>query len=271
MSGIDRRTLLGAAGAGLVLAGCTSKSKKQHNMDIVGTCQLHGQSVTDKGPEVEGDTKTFTPDRICIIYLKFVANLIQARRTYIGTDGKLPTDPIIQNRILEELKRVSKWEAADLSKDRNDIHPIKLGGQRIIVIYVNNNQEYIRFAYRRGVALPQEQETYPHTIRFTQFSGDDPLNQDRRIRKNHAFFNMEKVILTGITADMESNEAMFLQYWDTDEYGDRLIVKESDEDTHYIYSMNIKLEMAMARSPTESVRWVPVIVDPDTGNMGAEP
>lgn len=269
MSGIDRRTLLGAAGAGLVLAGCTSKPGKKHGVEMVGTCALHGQSVTDKGPEVQGNVASFVPGGICILYLKFDANVVQARRTYVGVSGTSPT--AVQAKILGELQRLSKGMPPDPTKDVDDIHPIRLGGQRLVVIYVNNKDDYVRFAYRRGGTIQQEVETYPRLVRFTQFSGENPIDLSRIVRKNHAFFNIRKVILTGISPDMESNEALFLEYWDTDEYGDKLVVKKDVPDTHYIYSMNIKLEMAMPKPTGGPERWVPVIVDPDTGNMGAEP
>lgn len=271
MSGIDRRTLLGAAGAGLVLAGCTSNAKKKHGMDMVGTCALHGQSVTDKGPEVEGDVTSFAPNGICIVYLQFAANLVRVRRTYIDITGISPTNPVVQTRILGELMRISKLGAPVLANERDDIHPVKLGGQRIVVIYVNNTQDYIRFAHKRGSTVTPEEEkaSYTHTVRFTQFSGENPDSLSSMIRKNHAFFNIRKVPLTGITTDMLSDTALFLEYWDTDEYGDKIIANKDVPDTHYIYSMNIKLEMAVPSTGTQ--RWVPVIVDPDTGNMGAEP
>ncbi|MFL6845962.1 MAG: hypothetical protein ACJ8ER_13910 [Allosphingosinicella sp.] len=268
MSGIDRRTLFAAAGAGLVLAGCDSKAKKQQ-MGMVGTCALHGQSVTDTGPEVMGDVKSFAPDRICIVYLQFVAGLMRVRRTYVDIAGTSPTDSTIQAQILGELARVSKWDPAT-TEDTDDIHPIRLGGQRILVIYVNNKQEYIRFAYRRGgTTTPQEEkESYTHTVRFTEFSGQNPEERSRIIRKNHAFFNIRKIaLLTAPTVEMEATDALFLDYWNTAEYGDKINADKNNLDTWYIYSMNIKLEMA---TPDPN-RWVPVIVDPDTGNMGAEP
>lgn len=271
MVDIDRRSIVTFAGAGLVLAACQPKSGKKHMTDMVGTCQLHGQSVTDKGPEVAGNVKSFLPDRICIVYLKFAANLMYARRTYIDISGTLPTDPAIQNTVLNELQRVSKWEPAIPSKDRDDIHPIRFGGQRLVVVYINNKQDYIRFAYNRGGTMQNEQESYTHLIRFTEYSGDDPINLSRIIRKNHAFFNIKKTTFPNISTEMESDTAFFLEYWDTDEYGDKIIVAQNDPDTHYIYSMNIKVEMAMSSPTGGSQRWVPVIVDPDTGNMGGDP
>ncbi|HEU0098877.1 MAG TPA: hypothetical protein VFQ67_08905 [Allosphingosinicella sp.] len=266
MSGIDRRTLLGAAGAGLVLAGCTSKSGKKHRMDMVGTCQLHGQSVRDKMPYVLGDTKSFAPDRLCIVYLKFASGRMKVRRTYLDINASTNLQAVIH----AELQRISPWGAPDSVKDRDDLHPIKLSGQRIVAIYLDNDRNDIRFSYKRGSTLAQEEESYAHTIRFTQFSGEDP---DAVTRKNHAFFNVRKMLLSGVTAPMRSPEVFLLDYWNTNEIGNKIEVVSGDPDTEYLYSMNIKLEMAapMPASSTSPQRWIPIILDPDTGNMGAEP
>jgi len=265
MSGIDRRTLLGAAGAGLVLAGCNPKSGK-HKTEMVGTCRLHGQSVRDKMPYVLGNTKSFVPDRLCIVYLKFASGRMKVRRTYLD----ITSSTNIPAALLTELKRISPWGAPDSIKDRNDLHPIKLSGQRIVAIYLDNNRNDIRFSYKRGGTIQQEDESYAHTIRFTQYSGEDP---DNIIRKNHAFFNVRKILLSGVTGPMQSPEVFLLDYWNTNEIGNKIEVVSGEQDTEYVYSMNIKLEMAapVPGSSTSPQLWIPVIVDPDTGNMGAEP
>ena len=47
-------------------------------------------------------------------------------------------------------------------------------------------------------------------------------------------------------------------------------VNERDPSTYYVYAMNIHLEMATSKR-TAKLNWVPIIIDPDTGNMGGPP
>ncbi len=263
MSGIDRRSLLGAAGASLVLAGCKSKSD-HHQTKLVGTCRLHGQSVRDRAPYIIGNAQFFAPDRLCIIYLKFDAGRLKVRRTYID----ITASTNVPNTILTELRRISAPGALDPLRERDDIHPIRFIGQRIVAIYLNNDINDIRFSYKRNSTIQQEQESYAHTVRFTQYSGEDP---SKIIRKNHAFFNIRKLPLGTVADPMKSNEVFLLDYWNTNEIGNHIEVTSGEQDTEYIYSMNIKLEMAAPPPASGPQLWIPIIVDPDTGNMGAEP
>src|SRR5688572_5177497 len=106
MSEIDRRTLFGMAGTGLVLAGCNPRGgggNPNRQASIEGTCKSHGQSVSEKVPRIKGDVKSFLPDRVCIIYISFESNKMRVRRTYIDRQPTIPDDAQISNSVLTEL------------------------------------------------------------------------------------------------------------------------------------------------------------------------
>jgi hypothetical protein len=70
---------------------------------------------------------------------------------------------------------------------------------------------------------------------------------------------------------LESDLAFALEYWNTNEMGRPIkdVVFDKPE-THYLYSMNIHLEM-LAPTADNTEKWIPIILDPDTGNMGGDP
>lgn len=265
MTEIDRRALITATGAGLILAACTPQgpekppTAKPTWTSGEGAGLLYGQAVNAKAPDTPGKVKEFNPDTICIVLLRFESGgAIIARRTYIPVPSPKPTKDQVSAAIIPILKRLSAGIDHD-ANDREDIDPIKLYGQRILVIYVDNKPATARFKYESDPL--NEVASYDYTLRFAPYSGADPK---REIKENHAFFNVQKIALD-VTAGLAGKDIFLLDFWNTDEGGNAINAKQGESHSHYRYSLNILLEVAAG------TRWIPIIVDPDTGNMGSEP
>jgi hypothetical protein len=277
MSDIDRRTMIALAGAGLVLAGCDSQSDgnsiatgegEGETTSTAGACRLFGQSVRTPGPLDEhgkptGSVTAFAPDKICVVLIRFDAGgQMTTRRTYIA----MPQPAQLITAIWETLGKLSSGTAVNAT-DRDHIDPIALVGHRLLVIYIDNDPRIIRFKFHREpVDLTKEEKSYAYTLRFAPYRGSDP---EHKTKPNHAFFNVKKITFPGVILP-KANTAFTLEYWDTDGSGHPVKDVEMDEaDTHFIYSLNILIESKVESSA--GPKWVPLIIDPDTGNGGAEP
>lgn len=265
MTEIDRRALITVAGAGLVLTACKpGDSTKTPTAgptwtDGAGSGLLYGQPVRATAPSTPGHVTEFNPEKICFVMLRFDAGgALTVRRTYIPVPAPKPTQAQIKTAVIPQLKRLSA-NTSTKPEDRDNIDPINLFGQRVLVIYLDNNPATARFKYDPDPR--NEVASYDYTLRFAPYSGADPK---REIKENHAFFNVRKIPF--VQADgLTGKEAFVLEFWNSDERGEPIDAKEAEDRSHYRYSLNILLEVLAG------TRWVPIIVDPDTGNMGAEP
>lgn len=274
MSGINRRTmigLVGAAGAGVVLSGCDDRKKRKvlaSKSKPVGYCDVAGQSVRDLKPKTAGNVTGFAPRYICIVYARFDASWkLTVRRTYIGPLTIIPSPAQVEGMAQQVLAKLAAGNSYN-QHDKADIDPIHLGSQQIVVFYIDNPPDKIRFKYNPTDTNNGNNNSYDRTIRFVKFSASDqPLD----IKENNAFFNVLKMNIVRTGTSLKSNVAFRMDFWNSDEMGNEIKnVDPNDPDTHYLYSMNIHLEIVSPVSPT-SEKWIPIILDPDTGNMGAEP
>ncbi len=267
MNEIDRRTLFGlagVAGAGLVLTGCSGNSSKPKP---VGYCDAAGQSVRDLKPDKFGGVTQCVPKYICIVYVRFEPSIgLNVRCTYVPLTTN-PTPAEVISKVRPVLHRLATTGTHN-QFDKEDIELIHLGSQQIVVIYIDNDPNKIRFHYNPAdFNGPNNNHSFDRTIRFVPFSSKGPTFL---VRDNHAFFNIMKMDIVTTGTSLRSPVAFRLDYWNTDELGRAVTNVTSDPKTQFLYSMNIHLEMA---SPVSSgpQKWVPVILDPDTGNGGSEP
>lgn len=254
MSGIDRRSLIkmAGAGAGLLMAG-TARAQCQDAADESGGCNLHGQAATDPGPEAEGaSVKTFDPDYICVIYMRFDERRLKVRTAYVRPPKPFQVASIVRP-ILLALR--NNGNVAAIRKEVN-FENLTFGSPHLLVMYLDNDPDDIGFDDRFG-------EEY--IVRFTPLRGSDPT---KPARKNHAFYNLERIEFTN-PAPLRSRFAYKLEFWNTNINGDFIVIDPNCPETHHIYSMNIHLKMAVEAD--QEVWWVPLILDPDTGNTGGDP
>lgn len=269
MTDIDRRTLLGAAGAagaGMMLAGCdgrSSKKKCEETTDLAGLCASHGKSVDQARPDKAQDSD-FKPQYLSVAYLRFdsLGRLI-ARTAHLA----LPQyDDAYVNaqttKLLEEM--VTGVYTLPVLFAANNFVNFHYSKQTIVVVFLDNDPNYIRFNSDPSLS---EQQNLKYVIRFSQFSGQPPYSARR---PNHSYFGIRKLDL--VSTLLTGKTAYRLNFWSRDKDNITLNVPKTDKRRWHIYSMNIHLLMKAALATAgQAETWVPIIVDPDTGNMGSNP
>lgn len=139
---------------------------------------------------------------------------------------------------------------------QENFEDFSFASQQVAVIYLDNKDDTVRFSSKNS-----------DIIRFVPISGNDPKTH---IRPNHAFFNRRAVSIAPGGGTF-GKRAYLIDFWNTDENGNAITgVNERDPSTYYLYAMNIHLGMATSKR-TPKLNWVPIIIDPDTRNMGGTP
>lgn len=270
MSEIDRRTLIGVAsvaGAGLALTGCGGPKSFTDGCQI-GEGELWGETVNKSHPTAT----TFSPRYICAAYIKFAPNGPIIRQGY----APLPTAPITVNeQIIDLLRKLrTPQNPPNVLHPRYNFTTFSLKGPHILVIYIDNNRDEARFLevgdilndpLEVGETRPPERRLLDHIIRFSKFSG----NNRKVIEKNYAFYDIDDVPMP--TSGFDGRVAYRLNYYNTDEDGNTWDNVTTNASTHKIFSMNIHYLARSNPAGGGGSVMIPMILDPDTGNMGAEP
>lgn len=226
---------------------------------MFGPGHAFGQPATDSEPETDGNVTSFRPQHICAVYVRFEPNgTLTVKQAHVAISTPQPTDADIVRAAEPLLNAMSKagYDGNGAKKFKENFEDFGFASQHAVVIYLDNNDDTVRFSSKDS-----------DVIRFAPISGNDPKT---RIRPNHAFFNRRAVSIAPGGGTF-GKRAYLVDFWNTDENGNGITgVIENDPATHYIYAMNIHLEMATSKR-TAKLNWVPIIVDPDTGNMGGQP
>jgi hypothetical protein len=275
MSEIDRRTLLGAAGAGLALAGLGGQAEaktRRRGMGMgmglspvpgagdagghtLGPCQLWGESA--RTVKTSSADLNFDPRYVCAVYIRYEKNGRPSIRHAYKPLPPPKTDDVIRDTAEDILKDLRDDDYhSDIVHVRRNFRQFTMNSQQVIVLFLDNDPAIIRF---------NDDPELENLIRFTAFSGVPPYTGRR---ENHAFHNLRRIKMT--KGEFDCNNAYRVDFWNTDETGAPLeIDSNTAEEDRYIYSMNIHL--LQAPYEPDEVAAIPLILDPDTGNMGAEP
>ncbi|MEA3011411.1 MAG: hypothetical protein QOJ91_3103 [Sphingomonadales bacterium] len=272
MTEIDRRTLFGMAGASLVLTGCAGRMEDRpggivpagghggsgdRGGEEAGGCQLWGESAHRTRPNSNSEDLRFDPQYVCAVYIRYEDNCRpNIRHAYKALTGD-KTDEAIRSTAEYILKALRDDKIpADIRDVRRNFNHFSMNSQQAVVLFIDNDPALIRF---------NKDMDMENVVRFTAFGGTPPYGNRK---PNYAFYNLQQIWMTkGLFA---SNTAIRMDFWNTDETGALLkIGKDDPQDKWYVYSMNIHLVQAPYEPDEVSV--IPIILDPDTGNMGAEP
>ena len=267
MSEIDRGTMVGAGGAGLALAMLSdriepeSRGNRTNGGDgdpggtPTGPGFLYGDSVRRLRPN--NPETAFNPQFVCAVYIKYERN----GRPSIRHAYKALTEP----KSDDEIRDIAEYILKDLRDDeyhsdiihvRRNFSGFTMNTQQIIVLFLDNDPAIIRM---------NDDDQLEYMIRFSPYSGVPPYTERR---KNFAFYNLHRIKMT--KDEFECNTAYRLDFFNTDETGTLLeIGADTLEKDRFLYSMNIHL--LQAPYEPNDVTAIPIILDPDTGNMGAEP
>lgn len=258
MSGIDRRTLLGVGGAALVLAGCrdrtATKDDKVAPGDTAGECADYGDNVSATGPSY--GNAVFQPNYLTALYMKFEPTRLVMRRGSVVLPG-LSSVASLAVPLLESLRTAN----AGTTFYREDLEEFSMGSQQVLLMFIDNDKNFVDFRRQRsGETVPVWKD---HIIRFAPLSSVTM----QPAKKNYAFYNLRRINL-GTQANWKNDYGYLLDFWNTRSNGTSIgHPAQNAPSKHYRYAMNIHTDMGGVGAG----KFTRLILDPDTGNMGAEP
>jgi hypothetical protein len=214
----------------------------------------------------------FNPTFVCAAYMRFDGLQMKARHAYLPIAGGDPD--VLAKDLLEAIGSNVYGGLQPVIRDNFVL--FGFNSQQIVYLFVDNDINVIGFE----PSAPLE-----NIIRFTQFSGTLPT---RPRRMNFAFAGIRRVDFSQIPGgemqwSRNCDAGYAVNFWNTDDNGQTITgVVRDNPLTHYLYSMNIHLRMLTGTLPPApggatpppgpgALNFVPVIVDPDTGNMGGTP
>jgi hypothetical protein len=252
-----------------------------------GSGPEHGQSVLATAPQF--GSATFLARYVCAAYMRFegatsttapgkIGATLFARHAYLELHDPNEPDSEIEMSAKKLLEAIG-------TNDYRNVQPIRysdnfwrfgFNSQQAIILFVDNDPELAGFD-------PNAADN--QIIRFCPFSGQEP-NKPRRM--NYAFLGLQKLDFSEVAEDLpwtrDCNTAYRLNFWNTDDNGRPIRgTVYNDPYTHYLYAMNIHLRLlATAFTPPPPIpgpqvlppatqAFIPIILDPDTGNMGGTP
>jgi hypothetical protein len=273
MSEIDRRSLIGVAGASMLVVACNEapggkKNETGNGQSDKGYDYNFGQPVTAKKPDPQGDVTSFTPKYLCVIYMRMESNgEFTVRHGYEPYPGAAEERSTVE-AMLKQAK-TGNWAHAGGENNKRREHnfdEFSQNSQQRIWLFVDNKPTEMAFEDRNGD---------DYIIRFSPKSGVDPDNKlpkntNRKHYRNNAFFNIN-VIKDLAIPGLQGKTLISLDYWNTDDNGNDIKNRIKDDiSTHHLFSINIHLKLAMSKKAGPN-QWLPMIVDPDGGNMGGTP
>jgi hypothetical protein len=285
MTEINRRGLIGVAGASFALAACSKnnassgKKAKQiwqdaDKIEWKGIFPNYGHPVSAAKPDPLQAGVTFDPKWICVVYLKMEGNgEFTARHGYEPYPGTYP-NPQDERRVVDGLLQAAargpaSWMHSSGEKEKRREHnfdDFSQNSQQRIWLFVDNLPREMSFEDRNGK---------DYVVRFAPMSGVDPENQlpmnlNRQHYPNNAFFNID-IITNVFIPGLKGQTLISLDYWNTDHEGKPVTVDpNAPVADHYLYAINIHLKLAMSKRAGPN-QWLPMIIDPDGGNMGSQP
>ena len=252
MTEIDRRSLIGAAGVGLMLSGCAT-SEQEDNIrrsdnarKMFGVCPPFGDL-----PNLPSPFNKFEPEYIRVVYLKFDAGKMISLQGNVSLPNKLDvTDQELKSKVstlIADLRKGSGW-------DKDNIDIVSCGVPLVLLIFIDNDKNSeTSFADDKGGE---------NIIRFTDQSGKYPF-EERKMNK--AFYDLHYIDFSDFGL---GRSAYRMKFWSKDAIGQDINMGTAGvPNSYYLYSMNIHLKIPTQRAGS----WVPMVIDPDTGNMGSKP
>jgi hypothetical protein len=234
-----------------------------------GISEPYGDIVTVAQP-TSGPVTGFNPTYICAAYMRFDGLQMKARHAYLPNTGN---PDVLGKDLLEAIGSNNYGPLQPVIRDKFEL--FGFNSQQIIYLFVDNDVDIIGF---------DPNARLENVIRFTQFSGVMP-NRPRRM--NYAFSGLRRIDFSQVAGGVKAwarncDTGYAINFWNTDDNGRPITgVVRADPNTHYLYSMDIHLRLLTGALPPPpggqpppgpgTLTYIPVIVDPDTGNMGGTP
>lgn len=277
MSDIDRRTLLAVAGSGLLLASCKEDRSPQATAGSgkgipAGLCDDFGDPVSKEAPGTS-QASDFVPEYICVVYIVRHPDGIKVRHAYWRAEAD--TAKQAKKRLIE----ISRGNYSTVP-NRSEQNFQRFGFNSRTKIYFFINDKPDEFGFMPG--------SVDRKIRFAPISANEAVTV--RMAENSAFYNMQPINYQSADSTawpFPANESGYsLDYWNLNIEGKPITnIDPKDPGKYYLFSMNIHLlqkkkELPPEHNPptpsnapvgTPMQDHLPLILDPDTGNMGGDP
>lgn len=268
MGEIDRRALIGAAGATVALAACSKEGaggteavrnsvcldlpESKSGLTIFGTGIPHevpNIPVVNGRRHPKGARPTdYKPQYACLVYLKFSDNKLYSNYGHFMKSTFALSGKSIKDQF-DNISSGNNW--LDAERQGNNFDEFSFGRQHDIYFFLDNGND---------IVFDPE-----NLIQFTQYGIKRDVNGSKPLKyENNSFLNAE--ILTNI---YPGKNVLHLENWYTDKVGKKCEAKYDEEKTHHLYSFNIHLLMAVGA--ITATKTIPIVIDPDGGNMGSQP
>jgi hypothetical protein len=221
----------------------------------VGDQWNHGDDPWDGHP----GGYTFNPERVGIIHIELLPNFtIKATRFHYdaikkGSDTGWHVD---QSNMAVRIINWLNGEEANKPQVTNEckfdgVRQLTFGQAQHVIVYVKNS----------NIKYPDRPVWFGNSLQGTIGKEDDPFLG--KARENHSFFNAEVLTPGGITGSV-SKQFVYLENH-FHKYGFLSGHDPIQDGEIRVYSMKIAL---LSQSIEPMATDIPIIIDPDTGNMG---
>jgi hypothetical protein len=279
MSQIDRRTLIGVAGASVAVAACNPGGGSDGGgdgggdyggKDERGINEQWGEDPHKPAPDVP-PPGGFKPAYICAIYIRFdEGNKAVIRHGYYetgpmkdGEDAKAFDANQIKaaEEMLADAASAEDWKASRIGYPRKEVNfeGFDFGQQMRLFAVVDNDS--VKFDDR------MTDGKYANLVRFTKYqTTEDMANfKPKLTNPNHAFFG---ATLIDLNVGNKKRKALQLDNWYAGPKGQA--IKKDDPKTHQYFALDLHV-LWEATQPGTKIKAIPIVIDPDGGNMGGTP
>jgi hypothetical protein len=255
MSDVDRRTLFGVAGASLAVAAC-GESGKADGPKTLAPGPQHGDDphLPHKGSLV------FKPDYICAIYIRFddLKKTIVRHGYYKVSDfpaGKSESDVALMLLLAaKRAKDANAWKKDTTGHTRKEFNFNGLTFGHVARLYIMVDNDNVKFDDSKASGA------FANLLRFTPYRVDQKATDFSLIEAdpNYSFYNAKTIALG-------DRQVLQVENW--------YLNKDGGAPSSALpcnYSMNIHLFWESTDKEGTLTR-IPIVIDPDTGNMGSTP
>jgi hypothetical protein len=185
----------------------------------------------------------FAPRYLCLAYMKFESSGILARHAYFPMPAN---PPAMAGSEFSALAAGGQWATAPIRSEVN-FENFTFGSQQLIVFHID------------GSGAPAGFDP-DNLVQFAEWSARGPKTPATRKARNNSFLNPEIKSWSGM-------DVLTLENWYVDDAGQPIV---SPLQFHYVMNVHLLMRCTLAGAD-DRLRELPLVLDPDTGNMGSNP
>lgn len=214
----------------------------------MGMFPAYDISGIDTGPEGRRSPPgtgpvSFAPRYLCLAYIKFEPAGVAVRHAYFS----MPPNPAaFAAAEFTSVAAIDQWATVPIRSEVN-FENFTFGSQQLIVFHIDPTGSPARFD-------PE------NLVQFAEWSARGPKTPATRKARNNSFLNPEIQSWSGM-------DVLSLENWYVDDAGQPIA-----PSLQFHYAMNVHLLMRCRLvGADDRMQELPLVLDPDTGNMGSNP